>query len=804
RFLVLELVEGETLAERIQRGAIPLDNALKVALQIAEALEAAHEKGIIHRDLKPANVKITPEGVVKVLDFGLAKALEDEVVPEDISQSPTISQLATKAGIILGTAAYMSPEQAKGKPVDKRTDIWAFGAVLYEMLTGQQAFSGEDASEILAVVIAKEPDLGQLSSKTPVRMRELIERCLRKDRKMRVPDIADARISIQEYQADPSAYEVDVAATSQLADKRHVVPSWMLGVMTIALLISLVVLWPATSPAGPPSLGRFAVTAPGRFRDGHTPNVALSPDGARVVFAAVRGGIPQLYERPMDRLEATPMPGTEDGHNPFFSPNGQWVGFFADRKLKKVSLLGGRPQVLCEAPSSHGGTWGPDDTIYFSPSHNSALSKVSAAGGTPEALTSLDASRGESAHSWPQVLPGGRQILFTISKGSVLDASIAVESLETGERRILLEGFYARYVPTGHLVYAQGESVLAVQFDVEHLEVTGAPVPVLDGVRFARQGAAEFAVSEAGLLAYRPAGTDAGSGELVWVDREGSAQLISEISRSYWASPRLSPDGKRVAIRIGRESSDIWVYELARDTLTRLTFEGSNEFPIWTPDGQRVAFTSRRDGGQGNLFWKRADGTGQAERLTTSSNLQIATAFSPQGEVLIFAEYDSRSLFDIWMLPLDGEPRSFLHTPFQELKAVVSPDGRWMAYHSNESGQREVYVQAYPEPGSKWKISTDGGTNPVWAPDGRELFYRNQKKMMALAIESVGEFRPAKPRLLFEGQYRASGYRDYDIAPDGQRFLMIKEGVQTGETRQEIIVVLNWFEELKRLVPTGK
>ncbi len=806
-FLVMELVEGETLADRIKRGAVPVDEALPVFLQIAEGLEAAHEKGVIHRDLKPANIKVTDDGQVKILDFGLAKAMAVEASATGdgvLSESPTLTLAATQRGQILGTAAYMAPEQARGKTVDKRADVWAFGVCLFEALSGKRVFAAEDTSQILAKVLEREPQWDDLPRSVPAPIRQLLDRSLTKDIRSRLQAIGEARITVEKYLTNPSAYDAEATSIQQLIDRRQMMPWTAAGLLVVALLILLVVLWPATSSVGPPSVGRFAVTAPGVLRGGHTPNLALSPDGTRVVFAALRGGIPLLFERPLDRLEATPMPGTEDARDPFFSPDGQWVGFFADSKLKKVSLLGGRPQVLCEVPSGHGGTWGPDDTIYFSPSHSSALSKVSASGGTPEALTNLDPGQGETAHYWPQVLPGGRQILFTISKRDLRDVSIAVESVETGERHILLEGLYARYVPTGHLVYAHGESVLAVQFDAEHLEVTGPSVPVLDGVRFSALGAADFAVSEAGLLAYRPAGTDADSGELVWVDREGSAQVISEFSRSYWAAPRLSPDGERVAVTIGREDRDIWIYELVRDTLTRLTFDGSNQLSVWTPDGQRVVFASSRHGGQPNLYWKRADGTGQAERLTTSENSQFPMAFSPEGEVLIFIEYDPRSLFDIWKLPLDGEPKLFLQTPFQNFAAVVSPDGRWMAYHSTESGQNEVYVQAYPEPGGKSKISTDGGTNAVWAQDGRELFYRNQNKMMAVAMESVGEFRPAKPRLLFERPYRAGELpREYDISQDGQRFLMIKQAETTEEgLGNQVILVQNWFEELKRLAPT--
>ena len=537
--LVLELVEGEDLAERIHRGAIPLEESLKIALQIAEALEAAHDKGIIHRDLKPANVKITPEGVVKVLDFGLAKAMEEEVVPEDISQSPTISQLATKAGIILGTAAYMSPEQARGKPVDKRTDIWAFGAVLYEMLAGKMAFGGEDASEILAAVIAKEPDLGQLSSKIPPRIRELTERCLRKDRKMRVPDIADARIYVQEYLADPSAYEVDVTVAPQASGKQQMVPWTVAGLTIAALLISLVVLWP--TPPAPRPLTRFPIPLPLdqllSSRGRHL--VALSPDGTHLVYVANN----QLYLRAMDQLEATPIRGTAEGsgREPFFSPDGQWVGFWAGGQLKKVSISGGASVTLCEAENPSGASWGADDRIVFGQVAE-GIFQVSANGGEKELLISVDSAKGDRAHG-PQILPDGKTVLFTLGSEGVDwdDAQIVVQSLATGERKVLVSGGSdARYVPTGHLAYKQQGTLLAVPFDVVRLEVTGGPVPIVEDVAQAGitfSGTAQYTFSDLGSLVYVPGGRVV-KRTLVWVDREGKEEPLAAEPRGY-SSPRI-------------------------------------------------------------------------------------------------------------------------------------------------------------------------------------------------------------------------------------------------------------------------
>ena len=814
--LVLELVEGEDLAERIKRGAIPLEESLKIALQIAEALEAAHGKGIIHRDLKPANVKITPEGVVKVLDFGLAKAMEEEVVPEDISHSPTISQLATKAGIILGTAAYMSPEQAKGKTVDKRTDIWAFGAVLFEMLTGRQAFSGEDASEILAVVIAKEPDLGQLSSKLPVRMRELIERCLRKDRKMRLADIADVRIPIQEYLTDPSAFELDATVTTQPPDSRKMIP-WLLAGLVVTAVIAGFLGWnlkPLPSLT-PDPLTRMALALPSDQRLIRPARhlVIFSPDGTHLVYVANN----QLYLRAIDQLEATPIRGTEGAREPFFSPEGEWVGFWAAGELQKVAIAGGAPVTLCEAGNLFGASWGADDRIVFGQG-SEGIFQVSANGGTPELLISVDREeQGELAHG-PEILPGGDAVLFTLFTGSGIwdDAQIVVQSLVTGERKVLINGGRdARYVPTGHLVYGQEGTLLATPFDVVRLEVTGDRVPIAEGLSSSTiTGTVQFAFSDQGSLIYVPGsviGTNASAlSTLLWVDRQGESQRAMEAEGDY-EHVRLSPDGKRLAIHANDGRPDVWIYEIDRGILTPLTFgdEYSNSRPIWTPDGNRITFSSTRNGPY-DIFWISADGSDEAEPLLTGPDSTLATSWSPDGKVLVFQKNTGVDLpWDIFVLPLEseGKPEPFIATQFNELHPMFSPDGRWIAFTSNRSGQEEVYIKGYPAEGGIIPISTDGGAQPAWSRSGKELSYRNGDKMMVVSIQNEPTFKIGVPELLFEGEYRVSTpgqTSNYDISPDGQLFLMIKEDEQTGETstRQEIIIVFNWFDELKRLVPT--
>jgi serine/threonine-protein kinase len=544
---------------------------------------------------------------------------------------------------------------------------------------------------------------------------------------------------------------------------------------------------------------------------GFTPVLAMSPDGARLVYVANRGGSRQLYVRPLDRFEATPIPGTEGAETPFFSPDGQSVGFFADGKLKRVSLSGGAPFTLCSASANRGGSWGPDDTIVFTPYNLfSGLFRVSAGGGTPKRLTVPDPKKGELSHRWPQILPGGKAVLTTIWTSSTFGAAqIDVLSLETGERRTLVEGgVYGRYVPSGHLVYARAGGLLAVPFDLKRLEVTGPPLPIVEGVAMtAITGAAEFGASADGSLAYVPGAEMGTERTLAWVDRKGAAQPLPAHPGGYWG-PRLSPDGQRVAVAIVGPNPGLWLCELARGALlTRLIETRAGiSYPIWTPDGKRLTFSNLL-GAETNLYTMSADGSGGPERLTTSENYQSPGSWSRDGQVLAFTEADPTTGSDIWVQNLKGEhkPQPFLQTPANESGGMFSPDGRWLAYQSDESARWEVYVRPFPGSGAKVQISTEGGVEPVWARNGRELFYRNGDKMMVAAVETKPVFTAAKPRLLFEGHYEASPESlpaNYDVSPDGQRFLMIKASEQEQASTQ-INVVQNWFEELKRRVPAG-
>ena len=801
-YLVMELVSGETLADRIKRDrAIPVEEALGLAKQIAEALEAAHEKGIIHRDLKPANVKVTPEGKVKVLDFGLAKAFAGDAVSNDPSESPTLSRAATMQGVILGTAAYMSPEQARNKAVDKRTDIWAFGCVLYELLTGKQAFHGEDVTDILAAVVKTEPDWQALPATTAVQIRNLLRRCLQKDKTLRLQAAGDVRLEIQEALTAPAQEEV--TATRHARSWRQVA---MFAITALAFLaiggISVWNLKPTPAPQRP--VTRFTISLPAgqRLAGLDDPAIALSPDGTRLAYVAIQGGIQQLYLRAMDSPEVKPILGTEGAAAPFFSPDSQWVGFFAGGKLKKVSVSGGAAVSVADVPGTYrSATWGSDDAILFWSVGRSGIFRVSEAGGTPQTLV---ASKPEEAVLFPEILPGGKAVLFTAGT-SLADPRVAIRSQQTGERRDLIGGMRPSYAPTGHLIYAQGGTLMAVPFDPQRLGLTASPVPVLEGVL---QGSTtripQYSFSNTGSLAYVAAGSVQGSQRmLVWVDRKGAEHPLPAPSRNYGAAAqRLSPDGRRVAVAIDFQT---WLYDLSRETLTRLTFDGgSNTTPIWTPDGKRITVQSTRGGGtSANVWWQMADGSGTAERLTTSDYQHIPSSWSPDGQALAFSEINPTTGQDIWVLRLsDRKAEPFLRTPANEGAPQFSSDGRWLAYVSDESGRREIYVQPYPGPGGKWQISTEGGNEPVWGRDG-EIFYRNGDKMMAVDTRTQPTFSAGKPKVLFEDAYVPTllAAPTYDVSADGQRFVMLKDS-ELATT--QINIVLNWFEELKRRVPPGK
>ena len=756
---------------------------------------------------------------MKVLDFGLAKALGPELSDLEAANSPTMTMTAaaTKMGVIMGTAAYMSPEQARGKTVDKRADIWAFGIVLYEMLTGRQAFGGTDISLTLAAVLKTDLNLDALPDDTPLGLRRVLRRCIQKDRAQRSRDIGDVRLELDEALAAPVEEVFEAAAIAEPVSWQR--PASIAAALVIAVIVGGMGAWSLTRQTSVPQRhGRFTLvtpqSAPVRL-DGNTQDIAISPDGSRVVYVAqVAGGFEsnRLYMRDLDQLEAFPLRGVEVGAGPFFSPDGNWIGYFdsLDRTLKKVLVEGGPPVTLATVSPLRGATWTTDDTIIYATNMVGGLWRVSAGGGEPELLT----DPGEETHIWPEILPGGQALLFTSQATAATtdaDRELAVLRMDTGEwTRLGVRGSYPKYASTGHIVYGVDGTLRAVPFSLERLAVLGDPIPVLEGVRTKFAGVANFAISLEGALAY-VAGGEAGSGSprrLVWVDREGNEEPLETEARAY-DRPRISPDGTKVALELVEDERDIWVWDFARETLTRLTFDRLPDLrPIWTPDGERVVFASDREGPR-NLFWRPADGTGTVERLSESPNAQLPNDFSPDGTVLVYREDSPGNLQDLYLLSLDDDSSAevLIASEFAERDAELSPDGNWIAYESTASGVQQVIVQPFPNvDDGLWQVSTDSGQDPRWSADGRELFYRlSGGAVMAVTVESESGFLPGNPELLFEGQYRIGQSGAYDVSPDGQRFLMMREGTRAdGASQAQLVYVLNWFTELQARVPTGR
>jgi hypothetical protein len=840
RALVMELVEGPTLAECIKQGPLPLDEALHIARQIAESLETAHEKGIVHRDLKPENIKITPEGKVKVLDFGLAKAMDAGTASsQDLSQSPTLSVEGTKAGVILGTGGYMSPEQARGKPVDKRADIWAFGCVLYEMLAGERAFRGETLSDCVAAVLGEEPEWDALPASTPRQVQALLGRCLQKDSPRRLRDIGDARLELEEALARPAGAVPEQVEAPPSRASRFVVGA-LAGLLLGAVVMAIVarILWKPGAAARP--VARFAIpfAANDVLFPSNSPQVAISPDGSKVAYVALRtgdagrlpgpealqsskaanattrtGAIPPalgIYLRPIDQQEPKAIPDVA-GLVPFFSPDGRWLGFWdgLTRTLKKVALSGGAPVTICDADFAAGFTWGEDGNIVWAWFD---LFSIPASGGTPKTLLKVDTNKGERFFRLPHYLPGAKAILFTIGTGDIEtyeDGRIAVLDLKTGKYKTILEGgSSARYSPTGHLVYARGGKLFAVRFDVKKLAVTGQPFPLLEGLFSSRNtGMAAFSISASGDLVYAPGPTEGGRRLPVWVDRQGHTKAFDLPLRSY-LHPRLAPDEKQLAVEIEGPAHDIFSYDLSRGVMTRLSFDGSSHWPMWSPGGNRIAFRSWKTGGM-SLWWMPADRSGPEEMLPAEGHMLSPESWSPDGKDIAYERMDNMRHFDVWLLPLGGgKPRPLLESSrFLEASPKFSPDGRWLAYCSNESGRPEVFVTQCPGPGAKVQVSTDGGTDPVWRRKGGELYYRNGDQMMVVAVTTQPKLTLSKPRQLWQGHYMhgsgascgmpGAASANYDVTADGQRFVMIEDKDQDAVARQ-VNIILNFAELIRR------
>jgi serine/threonine protein kinase/Tol biopolymer transport system component len=843
RALVMELVDGPTLAERIERGPIPVDEALPIARQIAEALEAAHEQGIVHRDLKPANIKVRDDGTVKVLDFGLAKPRERAGGASDIGvtiggvsaqtmelppafdsgsgRQGTAAGPVSQAGVILGTAAYMSPEQARGRTVDKRTDVWAFGAVLYEMLAGVRAFEGSDVTEVIASVMKATPDWSALPPDTPPQVVTLITRCLEKDKAARIGDMAVARFLLSRDATIAESVAVAAPSVVKSSPRARAMLPWIAAALAVGAVFGWLL---PRRPAANDAITHLQMdVAPAeqltpsentRYRPSRTA-VAIAPDGSAVVFAGIRRGVAQLYLRPLDRADAAIVPGTEGGYAPFYSPDGAWIAFAADNKLKKVPAAGGPAAVVCDLPPGQfwGASWADTGTIYFA--GRAGIFGVPAAGGSPAPITTLDVTKLDR-HLLPRALPGGRFMLYTAPP------NIVVRPLDGGAEHTLVEGTDARYVATGHLVYMKNGTLMAAPFDARTARLTGAAVALLDGVMQSVNAgnsneealAGQFDVSASGTLVY------AGGGvfpprllTLVMVDRRGAAEPIAGSTPRLYLFPRLSHDGAKVAVET-RDSpngaTDIWVYDVARGTPTRLTVDGGSR-PVWSPDNSRILYSHFADG-VSNLFVVNADGSGRPERLLTATVGQSPASWAPGTNTIAFLQRPTPDTFGIWTLPMSGadgrKPALWLESRFVLTHAEFSPDGRWIAYVSNESGGPEVYVQAVGG-GGKTRVSTAGGFEPLWTANGREILFRSvtidrNPTFVSAAVRSTTPLHIDPPRVMFEAKPTdydsTTPVRAWDATPDGQHFVLSRVGASTEQPVTALNVVLNWTSELRRRV----
>jgi serine/threonine protein kinase len=802
-FLAMELVEGEDLSEKIKRGPVPVEEAVAISLQIAEALEAAHEQGIVHRDLKPANIKLRPDGTVKVLDFGLAKAWEAESADSGLSLSPTMTAHATAAGLILGTAAYMSPEQARGMSVDRRADIWSFGVVLWEMLTGRKLFEGHTVSDVLASVLKEAPDLEALPSHTPYHVRRIVRRCLDKEPKRRLRDIGEARIALSG--TDEEIIPKDSSTEPPDASPwRRRIPWVAVSLATVAALILGALLFSRKTPVErvvrfetpPPEDGRFHL-AP----DNPGP-VAVSPDGSMLVYSARSvEGVVQLWVRALDEAEPRLLLGTEGAQYPFWSPFSRRIGFFANGKLRVIDAVGGPPLALCDVVEGKGGSWSKDGVIVFAPSYNSPLHQVVEAGGESTPVTELDAERKDNSHRHPRFLPDGNHFLYMArsAAGSSEGHAVMIASLDGSEDRLLFRAPTAVEYASGHILFVRDRTLMARPFDVGKLEFSGNAFPISEAVTLLPPGTVVgvFSASQNGVLAYQAGDAEDGSFRLVWRNREGE-ELGTVGEPGAFDEVHLVPGGELAAVAVEEYSAgsgDVWVIDLRRDLFTRFTFEPGYEYGL-TPsaDGQALFFSAQQ-GGVYTLVTKRIGGAGEGEIVFESTTEMYPSSVSPDGEHLALQRGGDDSSWDIWILPLSGDKEAypFIQTEFGETLGMFSPDGRWFAYMSNESGGPEIYVTAFPEAGRKWQISVNGGLSPRWNPNGSEIVYHAGDGMLtAVQVEPrdggllIGEARP----LFNTGLQPATGHF-WDISADGERVLAL-ETISERDT-PNISVVVNWL-----------
>jgi Tol biopolymer transport system component len=790
--LVLELIDGVTLADRLAKGPLPVREALTIAVQIADALDAAHEKGIVHRDLKPANVKITPEGMVKVLDFGLAKAFARGGSVPDLLHMPTVTATELRPGAILGTPAYMSPEQARGQAIDKRTDIWAFGCVLYEMLTGRHVFAGNDVSEVLASVLAREPDFALLPTDTPSSIRRLLRRCLQKEPKERLHDISDARIEIQDADA-----KVDPDVTIVLSRRGRERLAWIVAVLLAMVSVVAVAVAIASALRPPPAARevRLEITTPPTTDQ---VSLALSPDGQSLVFVADSEGQPRLWLRSLEAISSRRLAGTDGAAYPFWSPDSRSIGFFAQGKLKRLDIAGGAAQTLANADIGRGGSWNRDGVILFAPSTFGPIFRVSDRGGEPVAVTRLGILK-PVGHRFPQFLPDGRHFLFS-TVGSPKGRGVYVASLDGSVMRRLLDAETAAVVASGHVLFVRQGTLFAQSFDPVRLELAGSPFSVVEDTAFDRSAnIAALSSSAAGSLAYR-AGTAGDQRQFLWFDRSGKqVGKLGDPDTAAPANPQLSPDGRRVALnRTMNGQPGIWLLDTGRGVLSRFTFDAPDALPVWSPDGRRLVFGSRRD--TFDLYEKPASGGGTEELVLTAPGISAPTDWSTDGRFLLYRSDAPNTGSDIWALPMGGNRKPFpvIQTDFDERDGQFSPDGRWIAYESNESGRFEIYVQPFPGPGSKWQMSTNGGAQVRWRRDGRELFYIGlDSRLMTVPLQVASGSQTLEPGTpvslfatrIFGGALQGAFKQQYVVSPDGQRFLI---NSLTAATTSPITLILNW------------
>ncbi len=808
-FIVMEFVDGQTLREK--RGSVSFKQAIDIGIQIADGLAAAHEKGIVHRDIKPENIMIRKDGIVQIMDFGLAKL------------RGTVSRL-TREGSTVGTAGYMSPEQVQGQDADHRSDIFSLGVLLFELLTGQLPFKGvHETALAYEIVNVDAPPMSSVKPEIDPALDAMVLDCLEKDPNERTQSVKQVSIDLKRFKRESGRSRVSRITPALPAIKARQsqesavdnIPTWkklLWPIIAAASVISLVlVIWsPWKSRAPMPVVTRAAITLPKDqiLSTAAYSAVAISPDGSRLVYKANA----KLYLRQLDSFESTPIPGTEEGSGPFFSPDGKWIGFFSAAKLKKVPVSGGAAIVLADAPDNRGSTWGKGGDIVFTPSPATGLVLVRDGGGNVRQLTTVDSTKNERTHRWPQFLPDGKTVMYTVgtmdSPDFYEDSEVEAVDIETGERKVLMKGGCSvQYIPTGFLVYWRSSSLFAVPFDPGTLEVTGTSFPLVENVNGdPTTGMAGYTVSQNGSLAYIPGNAGVTNQSLVKVDLRGVMTLLNAPLQAYM-EPRISPDGERVAVAIqSGKDADIWVYDIPRNTLSKLSFGGVNRTPAWSPDGKRIAYYSY-DGGKHKVIAKQADGSGEPEVLTQGFGRSYLDDWSTDGKFLLLdiaetgrAGPNGPGGSDIYLLPLEGDRplKSFLVTQFDEWQASLSPDGKWAAYSSSESGSYQVYIRPFPEGGGRWAVSTDEGYGPQWAPDGKTLYYYAPGKVMSVPIQTVPSLAVGKPQPLFSGYQQKSVDSGlmYDISPDGQWFVVTQSKDDDANLRQ-IHLVLNWFDEIQ-------